>query len=385
MAVKPIRDAASYDAAVERLEKLANAKAGTAAGDEADVLSTLIELYEKQNEDVGKPTALEAIKFRMDQLELKPRDLVPDIGSRSRVSEVLSGQRPLTVDMIKSLHERWRIPLTALINTESFERMAKPEPSRPVLKRLQSLNLMAPNEGYFAFRNRICGSEVAAAYRRRTTPTADHIALDAWCVAAMARSLQQCQQFKPARKKTLDRPFLRSIARCSTRSNGAIVARELLAEAGVCFVVLRHFPGTHLDGAALIRHQDNVPVIAMTLRHDRVDNFWFTLLHECAHIALGHVSKDDPILDDLEISPSAEIEMEADRAAREALVPSDLWEQLDANEFTSTAQIVDIAHEAGVHPAVVAGMWRRDQNNYRKFSALLGHGTMRPLFEPDEK
>lgn len=383
MAVKPIRDAAGYDAAVERLEALADAKEGTREGDEADVLSTLIDLYEKQNEQIEKPTALEAIKFRMDQLDLKPRDLVPDIGSRSRVSEVLSGQRPLTIDMIRSLHQRWDIPLASLINVDNFDRVEKPQPSKPVLKRLAALGMMNASEDFYAFRGRICGGDMQAAYRRRTTSTADLVALDAWCVAVLARSLQQCNEitsFRPPKKGDV---FLREIAKCSARSNGALAAREVLAEAGICFVVLPHMPGTHLDGAAMVR-QDGVPVVALTLRHDRIDNFWFTLLHECSHIILRHVGKgDQPILDDLEIASSVDIEREADCHALDALVPPELWQALGANEYTSTTQIFDVAHEAGVHPAIVAGMWRKDQNNYRKFSALLGHGTLKRLFESE--
>ncbi|MFO1017619.1 MAG: hypothetical protein U1E03_08490 [Hyphomonadaceae bacterium] len=383
MAVKVIRDDIGYAEAIRRLEELADADVGTPAGDEADVLSTLIDLYEKQNEAIEKPTALEAIKFRMEQLDLKPRDLVPDIGSRSRVSEVLSGQRPLTIDMIRSLHERWGIPLASLINVENFERVAKPQPAKAVLKRLESLGMMKMSDDFYDFRSKICGDAFQAAYRRRTTSTADPVALDAWCVAAIARSFERCDRFSSLSFSRQGDDFLRELAKCSARSNGALAARDVLAGIGICFVILPHMPGTHLDGAAMIR-KDGVPVVALTLRHDRIDNFWFTLLHECSHILLDHVSKDqEAILDDLEIASSDDIETEADQHALDALVPPRLWQQLGANEYTSTTEIFDVAHEAGVHPAIVAGMWRKAQNNYRKFSGLLGHGTLKKLFESE--
>lgn len=385
MAFKPIRDAASYEAAVERLEELADAKADTPAGDEADVLSTLIDVYENQNAEIEKPSAIEAIKFRMDQLDLKPRDLVPDIGSKSRVSEVLSGQRPLTVDMIRSLHKRWDIPLASLVDVDGGENLANPEPSKPVIKRLKQLGVLKDSETYHAFRSRICkvefGGDLQAAYRRRTTPTADLVALDAWCVATIAKSMTRCPAAGRKDISMLNKDFLREIAKCSARSNGAIAARDMLAEAGVCFVVLPHFPGTHLDGSAMTR-PDGMPIAAVTLRHDRIDNFWFTLLHECSHIALKHVGSS-PILDDLEIRPTEGIEAEADAWALDALVPSDLWQQLNANAYTSTVEILDLAHAAGVHPAIVAGVWRKEQNNYRRFSTLLGHGTMKKQLETE--
>jgi len=383
MAVKPIRDAADYEAAIRRLTKLADAKVGTSLGDEADVLSTLVDLYEKQNDPIELPTALEAIKFRMDQRKLTPRDLIPDIGTKSRVSEVLSGQRPLTVDMIRSLHKRWDIPLEALIKLDEFERIARPEPPKPVLKKLEALKIMKRGEEFAAFRSRVCGQhmkgELQAAYRRRTTPSADLVALDAWCVGVMARSVDL-----PVRTESIGTSFkttfLHDLARLSIRPNGALLVRDWLADAGICFVIMPHLPSTHLDGAALVR-DDGVPIVALTLRHDRIDNFWFTLLHECAHVVLKHVRIGQaPIIDDLEVSPDEVMEQEADDSALEALVPRSIWDRFSANEYTSTAEVVDTAHEAGVHPAIVAGMWRREQKNYRKFSSLLGHGSIRKLF-----
>ena len=127
--------------------------------------------------------------------------------------------------------------------------------------------------------------------------------------------------------------------------------------------------------------EDGIPIVALTARHDRIDNFWFTLLHECAHVVLKHIGPQEPIFDDLEIAPNDDIEEQADKYALEALIPQKLWDQLGANEYTSTAEILDLANEAGVHAAVVAGRWRKELGNYRKFSALLGHGEISKAFE----
>jgi hypothetical protein len=140
---------------------------------------------------------------------------------------------------------------------------------------------------------------------------------------------------------------------------------------GIILVILEHLPGTFLDGAAMCRG-DGVPVIALTLRHDRLDNFWFTLLHEFAHVVC-HLSPDRQlILDDLDVASSETIEAEADSFARNALIPPPIWKQID--EDSSTEEVMDAAEKAGVHPAIAAGRWRFEHSDYRRFSKLIGRG-----------
>jgi HTH-type transcriptional regulator/antitoxin HigA len=143
-------------------------------------------------------------------------------------------------------------------------------------------------------------------------------------------------------------------------------------------ISLEHLPGTFLDGAAL-RREDGTPVIALTLRHDRVDNFWFTLLHEYAHVCYHLNSETRVILDDLEVKSTEDIESEADEFARTSLIPQPLWHRIESPDLT-LEEIIDIAAEARIHPAIVAGRWQRDHNDYRRFSKMLGRGEVRPLF-----
>jgi HTH-type transcriptional regulator/antitoxin HigA len=145
-------------------------------------------------------------------------------------------------------------------------------------------------------------------------------------------------------------------------------------------VILPHLPGTHLDGAAL-RNPDGVPVIALTLRHDRIDNFWFTLFHELAHVKSHLGDGTQVILDDLEIGSSENIEQEADNMARVGLITDEMWSQFNSGEYTSTADLLAFADRVQVHPAVVAGRWQKQNRDFRKFSKLLGHGTVRPMFK----
>lgn len=113
--VKPIRSAADHRAALAEVERLWGAKSGTPAGDRLDVLATLIDAYEALHEPIDKPDPIEAIRFRMEQQGLTRKDLVPLLGTRTRVSEVLSRKRTLSIGMIRRLHATLGIAAEVLI------------------------------------------------------------------------------------------------------------------------------------------------------------------------------------------------------------------------------------------------------------------------------
>lgn len=115
MAIKPIKTALDYRAALKEIERLWDAKPNTPKGDRLEVLVTLVEAYEQKHYKVGPPDPVEAIKFRMEQLGLKATDLAKILGGRSRVSEVLNRKRKLTVDMMRSLRKRLDIPAESLL------------------------------------------------------------------------------------------------------------------------------------------------------------------------------------------------------------------------------------------------------------------------------
>ena len=115
MNIKPIRTEADYVAAMARVDALWGADMGSAEGDELEVLALLIGKYEDEHYPMPPSNPIEAIKFRMDQQGLTPRDLEPYIGSSGRVSEVLNGKRGLSLAMIKRLHDGLRIPYESLL------------------------------------------------------------------------------------------------------------------------------------------------------------------------------------------------------------------------------------------------------------------------------
>ncbi len=119
MTIKPIRNDDELKKAFRRLEKIYQAEEGTAQADERDVLVTLVEAYENTHYDFGPADPVEAIKFRMEQQGLTPRDLEPYIGPSGRVSEVLNRKRPLSLRMVKRLHDGLKIPYESLLTEVS--------------------------------------------------------------------------------------------------------------------------------------------------------------------------------------------------------------------------------------------------------------------------
>lgn len=117
MTVKPIKSKKDYNQALQRLEIIFDAKKNSAEGDELEVLSILIDSYENEHFPIGFPDPIEAIKFRMEQLGYNQADLAKIVGLKSRASEILNKKRKLSLDMIRQLHEKLKIPTEVLIQS----------------------------------------------------------------------------------------------------------------------------------------------------------------------------------------------------------------------------------------------------------------------------
>ncbi|WP_291399409.1 helix-turn-helix domain-containing protein [Daejeonella sp.] len=115
MITKVIKTENEYQAALNRLEEIFDSKKDSKTADELELLSLLIEKYENEISPIDLPDPIEAIKFRMEQLGYKQKDLAQAIGLKSRVSEILNKKRKLTIDMIRKLHDTLGIPTEVLI------------------------------------------------------------------------------------------------------------------------------------------------------------------------------------------------------------------------------------------------------------------------------
>ncbi|MBA4744634.1 MAG: helix-turn-helix domain-containing protein [Muricauda sp.] len=115
MNIVPIRNEKDYQNALNRLEDIFDAKKGTEEGDELEILSILIDRYENENFPIDMPDPIEAIKFRMEQMGMKQKDLAEVVGFKSRVSEILNRKRKLTLGMIRKLNTTLHIPTEVLV------------------------------------------------------------------------------------------------------------------------------------------------------------------------------------------------------------------------------------------------------------------------------
>lgn len=400
--VKPIRSEDDYEDALARFGEIFQAEDGSPEGDERDVLADLIEVYEGRHYPIGLPSPVAAIEFQMDQMELTPRDLIPYIGSRSRVSEVMSGKRDITMSMARALHAHLNIPAEILLQEPGAEFDAafdNLEPSRFPIKEMARFGWIPDlpdlkdraEELVSVLVGRAGGRRTALAslYRkndhRRINAKADRYALAAWCLQVMATANQRgiSGSYEPG---CVTREFLREIAQLSTFEDGPSRAKYLLTERGIGLEYVRHLSRTYLDGAALSL-ADGTPVIGLTLRYDRIDNFWFTLLHELAHVGL-HLDGNDHTLfiDDLTLRGSADRgasskETQADQWTEEALISSEVWEDSEARHNPNANNIIALAQRLRIHPAVVAGRVRYERGNYRLLSQFVGTGQVRKQFE----
>lgn len=396
--VRTIKSQQDYAAAMARVEALWEVDEGTPEAEELDVVSTLIEAYEDQHFPTEVVSPIDAIRFRMDQQGLTNRDLVPLIGSSNRVSEILNGKRSLTLAMIRALHTALKIPADLLI-TESRGRVPAEDMAiewsrfpvtqlaeRGWIKKIKNLKDHAEE----IMRDMITaagGFEAAALSLRkknvgsRRNAKMDGYALHAWClhVLAKGRSKELAKRYKPG---SVTRSFLTEIVHLSTQSDGPRVAQARLAELGIALVIARHLPRTHLDGAVMMTPEGH-PVIGMTLRHDRLDNFWFCLLHELAHIG-RHLGSDASavFVDDLDLAATDDDtkEIEADEWAREVSIPSKAWLRHPVASSQTIHNVCALASELRISPAIVAGRVRRASNNYKRLSDMVGNGEVRKQF-----
>jgi HTH-type transcriptional regulator/antitoxin HigA len=179
--------------------------------------------------------------------------------------------------------------------------------------------------------------------------------------------------------ESIERNHLIKLAKLSRFPDGPLKIRDRLREAGIILIIEPHLPNTYLDGAA-ISHKD-IPVIGMTLRYDRLDNFWFVLFHELVHIS-RHLRKTkiECIFDDLEASDKGTIEVEADSIAQDLLIPRDVWNASMARFVRSKSSIERLGKQLEISPAIIAGQIRYEANNYILLNDMIGSGEVRKLF-----
>jgi len=397
--IKVIKSDTDYHDALLQIEKLLDLDPtiGTQEADALELLTLLVQDYESKKFQFAIPDPIEAIKFRMEQQNLTQRDLIPLIGSRSKVSEVLSGKRPLSLSMIRALHSELGIPAQVLLQDHDpshieevdidwthfplKEMITRKWIDEPVTKlRDQTEDIL---RRYFSKLGST--SDIMALYRQtnhlRTARSMDIYALYAWTARIIIKAQENPLQviYKPG-TVTLD--FMQEVTRLSWSQIGPQLAVEFLRGYGIHLLIEPHLPRTYLDGA-VIAIKCEKPIVGLTLRYDRIDNFWFCLMHELAHISL-HVNHGiSTFYDDLDIGDqNVPQEREADNLAQEALISRKEWDQSNSKTHPTPLAVEELARQLKIHPAIVAGRIRHEFKFYRSLSKLLGHRQVRKLF-PD--
>ncbi len=395
--VRLIKTEAEYEIALTRLSDLMDKdiKAGSSLEDELDLLALVIREYERSK--VAAPVAdpIEAILFRMDQQGLQKKDLVPYFGSLPKVSEVLSRKRPLTLAMIRKLHTGLGIAAeTLLLGDDGIDLSDAPAydhtkfPLQEMFKRgyfKSTFDTIRKVKDHaeeaireFMQNSHLQPARLRAPLHQKGVRTMDEYALLAWRVAVLkkARALKLTREYV---KGSITDAWLSDLAKLSRFDQGPRLAQEFLADAGIALVFEDHFDKTYLDGAAML--DGSRPVVALTLRHDRLDNFWFALLHELVHVQKHLNSDNDFIADNLEdkIQMQTRDEQQADEGAKHALIAPEEWENSAVRLEHNTENAKALADKLRIHPVIVAGRVRHDTGNWRLLSNIKA--TVRQHFE----
>jgi HTH-type transcriptional regulator / antitoxin HigA len=235
----------------------------------------------------------------------------------------------------------------------------------------------------FVFAGRGLGPEFASAtlFRRQRADRSLLVELvtHVWLLKVRDKALEAPKL--PFESKKLNQESISQLVKLSPQKDGPCRAIQFLEALGVRVILESSLPGMRTDGASFFV-PDRGPVIALTLRYDRLDSFWFTLLHEIAHITL-HITKGNGavFVDSLEDEERGELEVEAeaDAFAMDSFVPRDAWQRSDAYKVGTEAAIVALANKHEIHPAVVAGRLRFEKKRYWSHADLLGNGQVREL------
>jgi HTH-type transcriptional regulator/antitoxin HigA len=400
MEAKVIRTEEQYTAYLDEVQTLISEgpKLNSKKSERLELLTVLLEAYENSKYPVESPDPVDAILFRMNEKGLKQADLVQYFGTSSRVSEVLNRKRPLTVQMIRALTIGLGISADTLVGASLPESpVAKGSvdwskfPIKEMARRgwIENVSKGAKDSVEDLVKGFIsdAGLQFGAASFRKTfygeaeTPTSRY-ALYAWLARVIQKARDKKSSLIEYDADTLSASYLKELAQLSRFDAGPLLAIEQLEKSGIAVVIEPALKGTLLDGAAL-KDADGTPIIGLTLRYDRLDNFWYTLLHEVAHV-WKHVTDGDAFLDDLDASSEDRREAEANRLSREAFIPRVQWRRSEAYTSPSKESIEKFARDLKISPAIIAGRLRKESGNYCLFSDLVGQNQVRKLFPSPE-
>jgi len=182
----------------------------------------------------------------------------------------------------------------------------------------------------------------------------------------------------PPYKNNIDKHFISEIIKKSPDISFIASISDYLKYSGIGFIIEPTLPGLGVDGL-VYRNKKGNPIIALSLRYDRLDNFWFTLAHELSHIALHYERLDNAIIEDFDLTNISEIEDEANYFASESIISSSIWRRCEFRRKQTEDSLNELAHSQSIHPIILAGKLRNETGNYELFSKLVHKYSIREL------
>jgi len=216
----------------------------------------------------------------------------------------------------------------------------------------------------------------------RKSAKANENLLAIWQARARVEAEYLCLAEKRPAFTGLSKEHLRKLAHLSVDPQVMRQLPSILAEFGIILVYVCALPGMNADGA-VFHLSTGHPVIAMSLRFPRLDYFWFTLLHELAHLVLHNDKLKEPVFFDVESEETDLAEKAANRLAKDSLVDRNSWRNCTPKYDPSDSAVITFAAEQGVHPSIVAGLLARDTGNYARHSKIINEHNVRTIiFQP---
>lgn len=331
--IRSIRSLQDLNQANDRLDQLLNSSEGSPEREEYRSLFKLVAEYQDYHFPIEIPTGIGMVEFHLENSNLSEADLVPLIGSKAKVSAVLSGEEPLTIPMVRALNKHLGVDLESLVGYDVIDEEDGIDWGKFPTTAMKALGWFSDSSksdkelieelielagGLVRIPRTYCRQNFDA---RRNALT-DLYALQAWCqkVVGTAVTHPPANRFD---KSSLGKEFLKSLASLSKTEDGPWRAMATLSEAGIALVYVEQLPKMYVD-CAVMRSKEGFPVIGLTLRDDSIDSFWFSVLHSVAHIwkhlsELHYFFVDDFHIKQCHCNVDWSFENEADKIADEAL------------------------------------------------------------------
>jgi HTH-type transcriptional regulator/antitoxin HigA len=323
-------------------------------------------------------------------INLKPQQI-----QRYEASEYMGASLSRLIDISKALN----INVSGMFETDSSSSNAvfswsnvndvtwKQLPAREMARRgwfdvPRKADLFELARDYFM---RVAGPQFATAYHRKKAhggSLPNEYALLAWQARVLERAHNVMKRCSPP-EFVFDDQWLPELVTLTRRADGPERAQKLLLSKGIVLITEKHLTGTYLDGAAML-DMEGRPIVGLTLRYDRLDNFWFVLFHELGHIFLHlmHGLRYD-FFDEEGVHGDDKIEREADHFALENLIPEAAWD-LCLSRFALSEEAVQIdAKNLGIDPSIIAGRIRKELNEFTILNNLIGQGRVASQFEDE--